>query len=144
MADEPRLPDPDSPAGRWAAEHLASDIVAWLTTVTPDGRPQSSIICYRWDRGSILFWSKPDVPRMRNIRANPRVAFNLQSDLHGDHGFTLEGIAQIDADAPRSDDHAAYMAKYGDVYPHWKMDPVTTADEFSVAIRITPTRIRAF
>jgi len=56
----------------------------------------------------------------------------------------VEGIAQIDTDAPRSDDHAAYVAKYGDVYSHRKMDPVTPADEFTVAIRITPTRIRAF
>ena len=144
MAEAPGLPDSDSPAGRWAAEHLADDIVAWLTTVAPDGTPQSSVICFLWERGSILFWSKPNVPRIRNIRLNPRVAFHLQSDPFGDHAFTLEGIACIEEDAPRSDEHGVYLAKYLEPYAHWGMDAKQTADEFPVAIRVTPTRIRAF
>ena len=31
-----------SPEGAWAAEHLASDVVGWLTTVAADGRVQPS------------------------------------------------------------------------------------------------------
>ena len=35
-----------TPGGAWAREHLASDIVGWLTTVAPDGTPQSSVVAF--------------------------------------------------------------------------------------------------
>jgi PPOX class probable F420-dependent enzyme len=130
--------------GAWAAEHLASDVVGWLTTVTADGRVQSSPISFLWDGESILFYSKPATPKLRNITAHPQVSFNLNSDPFADHYLVIEGIAAVDAAALPSDVHPAYAAKYHAPLAHWEMDEAETARDFSVAIRITPTRIRAW
>jgi PPOX class probable F420-dependent enzyme len=131
---------PDDAA--WAREHLASDVVAWLTTVTPDGRPQSSLISFLHDGPTIFFYSEPGTPKLRNIASSPIVSFHLQSDAFGDHALIVEGIAEVDPLIPPSDLHAAYRAKYRDPLSHWGMDEAETAASFSVPIRIRPTRVR--
>lgn len=133
-----------TPAGVWAAEHLVSDVVGWLTTVAADGRIQSSPISFLWDGRSILFYSKPATPKLRNIAAHPQVSFNLNSDPYADHTLVIEGIAAVDDAALLSDVHPAYAAKYHAPLAHWEMDEAQTAREFSVAVRITPVRIRAW
>jgi PPOX class probable F420-dependent enzyme len=134
----------DSEAGAWAREHLASDVVGWLTTLTPDGRLQSSPISFLWEDGSILFYSKPDTPKLRNIAASPRVSFTLRSDPYADHACIMEGIATVEPATPSSFEHPTYRAKYRAPLAHWGMDEERTAAEFSVPIRIRPTRIRAW
>ena len=126
----------------WARDHLAADVVGWLTTVAPDGRPQSSVISFLHDGATIFFYSKPDTPKLRNLVHSPLVAFHLQSDAYGDHALIVEGVAEIDPAIPPSDVHEAYRAKYRDPLAHWEMDEATTAREFSVPIRIRPTRVR--
>jgi PPOX class probable F420-dependent enzyme len=131
-------------AGAWAREHLERDIVGWLTTRAPDGRLQSSIISFLWTGDGILFYSQPDTPKLRNIAAAPQVAFTLQSDAHGDHVLALEGIAEIDASVLPSDRHLAYREKYREPLAHWGMDEAQTARDFSVPIRVRPTRVRCW
>ena len=123
---------------------MEADIVGWLTTVAPDGTPQTSVICFLWDGETILTYSEPVKPKMRNIAANPRVAFNLNSDPYGDHMVTIEGTAVIDGTVPPSDEHPAWMAKHAEPYRHWGMDPHETGQTWNVAIRITPTRVRVW
>jgi PPOX class probable F420-dependent enzyme len=136
--------DPANLKGAWAREHLALDIVGWLTTVAPDGTPQSSVVAFFWDGAEIVVYSQPDTPKVRNIASNPRVAFNLGGDAYGDHMLSVEGIATPDPSVPPQDQVAPYMTKYREPLAHWSMDPADTAREFSLAIRIRPTRIRAF
>ena len=64
----------------WAREHLETDVVAWLTTVAPDGRPQSSVVSFLREGDTILVYSEPDTPKLRNIAHSPQVSFHLQSD----------------------------------------------------------------
>jgi PPOX class probable F420-dependent enzyme len=126
----------------WAREHLASDVVAWLTTVAADGRPQSSVISFLHDGATILFYSQPDTPKLRNIARSRLVSFHLQSDPYGDHALIIEGIATVDPSIPRSDQHIAYRTKYREPLVHWAMDEAATAADFSVPVRIRPTRVR--
>jgi PPOX class probable F420-dependent enzyme len=126
----------------WAREHIESDIVAWLTTVAPDGRPQSSVISFLHEDGTILFYSQPDTPKLRNIAHSPMVSFHLQSDAYGDHYLVIEGTAAIDSSVPPSNQHPAYYAKYLEPHAHWKMDVAEVARDFSVPVRITPRRVR--
>jgi PPOX class probable F420-dependent enzyme len=125
-------------------DHLAHDIVGWLTTVAPDGRPQTAVISFLWDGEGILFYSRPDTPKIRNITAHPAVAFHLNCDPYGDHVVIVEGLAGRAPHEPRSDVHPAYRRKYREPYAHWGMDAKQTADEFSVPIRIIPERIRSW
>lgn len=136
--------DPATEEGRLALEHLRDDIVGWLTTVSPDGRPQSSVISFLWDGETILFYSKPDTPKLRNIAANPRVSFHLNCDPYGDHMVVLEGRAVIDETTARSDVLPEYRAKYRAPLQHWRMDEAETAQAFSVAVRIRPERFRVW
>ena len=126
----------------WAREHLETDIVAWVTTVAPDGRPQTSVISFLYERGTILFYSKPDTPKLRNLEHDRQVAFNLQSDPYGDHYLIVEGTMAIDPTIPASDRHEAYRAKYIEPHAHWEMDVAEVARDFSVPLRISPTRVR--
>ena len=106
----------------WAREHLATDVVAWLTTVAADGRPQSSVISFLHDGSTIFFYSQPDTLKLRNIARSPLVSFHLQSDPFGDHLLIVEGIAEVDSSIPPSDVHEAYRAKYRDPLAHWAME----------------------
>ncbi len=134
----------EAEAATWAREHLATDVVGWLTTVAPDGRVQSSPISFLWDGETILFYSKPDTPKLRNIAAHPQVSFNLNSDPYADHMLVMEGLAAVDESTQPSDVHPVYAAKYHAPLAHGEMDEAQTAREFSVPIRITPTRVRAW
>jgi PPOX class probable F420-dependent enzyme len=127
----------------WAREHLTSDVVAWLTTVAPDGRPQSSLISFLQDGATIFFYSKPETPKLRNIARSSLVSFHLRSDPFGDHALIVEGRAEVDPSIPPSDVHEAYRSKYRGPLAHWGMDEAETAASFSVPIRIRPTRVRA-
>ena len=126
----------------WAREHIETDVVAWLTTVAPDGQPQSSVISFLHEDGTILFYSEPDKPKLRNIEHSPLVSFALQSDPYGDHYLVIEGTAAIDPSVPPSDRHPIYHAKYLEPHAHWEMDVADAARDFSVPVRITPGRVR--
>jgi len=123
---------------------METEIVAWMTTVTPDGVPQTSVICFVWDGETILTYSEPGKPKMRNVAANPNVSFHLNCDPYGTHMVTLEGTAAVDETVPPSDEHGAWTAKHRDPYRHWGMDPHETAATWTVALRITPTRVRVW
>ena len=140
----PRGFDPESETGREAERHLREDIVGWLTTVSPGGRPQSSPISFLWDGETVLFYSKPDTPKIRNIAANPQVSFHLNSDPYGDRVVTIEGRAVVDESAVPSDVLPAYRAKYRAPLEHWGMDEAETARSFSVPVRIVPKRFRVW
>ena len=140
-------PDPLGAALRsddaaWARDHLETDVVGWLTTVAPDGRPQTSVISFLHDGPTILFYSQPDTVKLRNIDHSPLVTFHLQSDPYGDHFCIIEGTASIDPETPPSDVYPSYQAKYVKPLEHWEMDEAQTAREFSVPIRIVPRRVR--
>jgi PPOX class probable F420-dependent enzyme len=126
----------------WAREHLERDVVAWLTTVAPDGRVQSSPISFLHDGADLFFYSRPDTPKLRNIAGSPLVSFHLQSDPYGDHSLIIEGTAAIDPTIPPLDVHERYRAKYTEPHAHWGLDFTQTARDFSVPIRIRPTRVR--
>jgi hypothetical protein len=70
------------------------------------------------------------------------VSFHLQSDPYGDHLLIIEGTAVIDPTIPPLDAHERYQAKYGEPHAHWGLDFTQTALDFSVPIRIRPTRVR--
>ena len=62
---------------------LAEDVVIWLTTVSPSGQPQPAPVWFVTAEDHFVVYSKDDVPRLRNIEANPKVALHLNSDRDG-------------------------------------------------------------
>ncbi len=134
--------DPATAAGARALQHLADDPIGWLTTVNPDGQPQSSPIWFLWADGELLVYSRTRAPRNENIRERPLVSFSLNTDPGGDEVVTMEGTARIDPDGPAPSANPAYLAKYrGKIEGYdWTVD--WFAANYPVVVRITPTRWR--
>jgi PPOX class probable F420-dependent enzyme len=136
--------DLDSPAGARADRRLRTDQVLWLTTVRADGQPQSSPVWFLWDGETLLVYSQPDAQKLRNLAGNPRVAVHLESEGTADEVLTIDGAAAVDPDAPPSDQIEEYRVKYREGVRALGWTPARLARDFSVAIRIRPTRVRAW
>jgi PPOX class probable F420-dependent enzyme len=94
-----------------AKERLRMEADAWLTTMRSDGQPQSSVIWFWWDNGVMWIRSQPTAGKIANIRRQPRVSVNLNSNGHGDGVVTFEGTAELVDDFPTAV-RVAYIAKY--------------------------------
>jgi PPOX class probable F420-dependent enzyme len=136
------MPDFSSDFGKRAEERLRKEIVAWLTTVGGDGTPQPSPVWFLWDGESILIFSRPDTPKIRNITRYPRVALNLDGDGQGGNIVILTGQAILDRNAPPANQNPDYLAKYGEQITRIGMTPESFAAGYSVPIRFTPTKLR--
>lgn len=136
--------DSGSEADGRALERLRTDMIGWLTTVTPDGQPQTFPIWFLWEDGEILVFSDRRARRNRNIAANARVSLHLNDNGRGGDVVVLEGEARVDAATPAVPDHPGYLAKYGAWIDEYLSSPDEMATVYNVPIRIRPTRGRAF
>jgi PPOX class probable F420-dependent enzyme len=126
------------------AGRLRTENVAWITTVTPGGQPQSSPVWFLWEEDEFLVYAQPHSWKVRNIRANPQVSLHLNSDAEGGQVVTFEGSARIPGGHPLAHEVAAYLAKYREGIAGIGMTPEQMGAEYATALRITATRVRAY
>lgn len=126
------------------AGRLRTENVAWITTVTPGGQPQSSPVWFLWEEDEFLVYAQPHSWKVRNIRANPRVSLHLNSDVEGGRVVTFEGSARIPGGHPQAHEVAAYLAKYREGIAGIGMTPEQMGAEYATALRITATRVRVY
>jgi PPOX class probable F420-dependent enzyme len=136
--------DPGTEKGARADARLRSDVVAWLITVGSDGTPLPTPVWFWWDGVSIVVYSQRDKPKLRHIAANQRVALAMRTDELGDDIVVVTGDAAVDSSAPAADQLPGYVAKYRALIARLGADPASFAGEYSVPIRITPTKLRAW
>jgi PPOX class probable F420-dependent enzyme len=137
--------DTETEFGARVARRLREDRIVWLTTSGVDQTPQPSPVWFLWDGDgeTILIYSQPGAPKVRNIGRSPRVAVNLNSDEHGGDVVVLTGEAVLDeamAGAPPAD----YFTKYAEGLKSLGMTDEAFAAEYATAIRIRPTKLRGF
>jgi PPOX class probable F420-dependent enzyme len=137
-----RTLDPATEAGAHALERLETELIGWLTSVDPDGQPQSSPIWFLWRDGTIVVYSHVRAPRNANIEANPHVSFNLNTDLGGDDVVTMEGEARIDLSLPPCSEDPAFQARYAAAIDGYGWTTDGHAATYPVPIVVTPTRWR--
>ena len=137
-----RVLDPRDPEHRRAAERLSGDIVAWLTTVAPGGQPQSTPVWFLWEDEAILVYSQTGKPKLANIAANPQVNFHLRGTEGGDDVVIVEGAAEIPEGQAPADQVPGYIDKYRDRIREYGWTPESFAEDYSVPLRISPTRLR--
>jgi PPOX class probable F420-dependent enzyme len=125
-------------------ERLEASLIIWMTTVAPDGQPQTSPVWYLWQDSEFLIYSLPASPRVRNLRANPRVALNLDGDGEGGDIVTMEGVATLDDDGPPSTAVPAYRAKYLPLITSYGWTPESFARDYPQRIVVTPDRLRTY
>ncbi|MCA9878896.1 MAG: TIGR03667 family PPOX class F420-dependent oxidoreductase [Thermomicrobiales bacterium] len=134
--------DTSTAFGQRVATRLANDQVIWLATVDGYGTPQPVPVWFYWDGHTVLVYSQPDQPKLRNIARNHRVSLNFNSDFHGGDVVVLVGDAALDPAASPADQHQAYVEKYAGGIESISMTPASFAAAYSVAVRVTPTKVR--
>ena len=123
---------------------LQTNLMAWLTTVSPAGRPDSVPVWFLLrDDDSILVYSQPAKAKLRNIDANPNVALGLDVIDIGRDVIRIEGTAVRATDQPPADRVPEYVAKYVERIAAIFGTPEGFAEAFSEAIVITPRKLHA-
>ena len=124
-------------------ERLDGELVAWMTTVSPAGQPQTSPVWFLVEDEVIVIYSLGKTPRTRNIAADPKVCLNLNSTPSGGEVVIIEGTAEMIAEGPAASADEAYVAKYEASMEDLGMTPASFAADYPVRIHVRPTRLRA-
>ena len=136
--------DPTNAFDARVDNRLRSDEVDWLVTMDPDGTPKSSLVWFLWDGvDSLLIYSQP-APKIRNIAAQPRVAFHLNSDADGTNLITFSGVARLDEAHPKIADFAPYLDKYRPVIDRVGYVVEQFSAEYSQPIIVNLKTLRGF
>ncbi|WP_439384537.1 TIGR03667 family PPOX class F420-dependent oxidoreductase [Amycolatopsis lexingtonensis] len=117
----------------------AGEKIAWLTTITPKGRPAPRPVWFVLDGDDIVVFSKPDTAKLRHIEANPEVSFHLNGDEHGGSILVVNGKATVDE--AKASEAPGYLDKYGSHYASIGFETPEAFDAtYSVRIRVVPER----
>ncbi len=121
-------------------QRLREDIVLWLASVRPDGRPHLVPVWFLWDGATVLIFSQPNNQKVRNIRHESRVLLALDNTDDGEDVITIEGTADLLDEPEITAELPAYTTKYAQELRDLGYTPQSMAATYSQAIRVTPTR----
>jgi PPOX class probable F420-dependent enzyme len=139
MSADPATLDPSQPKDAHIQERLERNVIIWITSVRPDGRPHSVPVWFLWEDGTVLIFSRPD-QKIKNLRANPRVVLALDDTQGGDDVILFEGTAELLPAPSLEVMNPAYAAKYQRQLDAFQWTRESMAQDYSQPIRITPTR----
>jgi PPOX class probable F420-dependent enzyme len=99
-------------------------------------------VWFLWEGdASVLLYSKPDTPKLRNIGENPRVTLHLDGNGQGGDIVVCVGRAAV-SDDPPADAVPEYVEKYAPLIERNRWTPASFAADYSVPVRIAITRVR--
>ena len=121
---------------------LRTEPIIWLATAGRDGRPHLVPMWFLWDGASVLMFSLPNTRKLRNLRRIAEVVLSLEAADRGYDVVIIEGRAELLDDPQIRGTLPAFVAKYAEMPRRWP--PEEWAEHFSQAIRVTPTRLKAW
>lgn len=124
--------------------HLEDEEVVWITTVAAGGQPQSVPVWFVWEDDAFLVYSRPDTPKLANIAGNPRVSLHFRGTRSGGDVVTFEAQARRVDDHPPADRVEPYVEKYRRGIAGLGTTPEDFAADYSVPVRIVPTKVRTW
>jgi PPOX class probable F420-dependent enzyme len=136
--------DTSSEFGARVQRRLSEEKVIWLITTDPNRTSQPSPVWFWWNGQTLLIYSQPGKPKVRNIQRSPRVALHFDSNGQGEDIVVLTGEARVAEEIPPADQVPEYVRKYAQDIPEIGHSPESLAREYSVPIEVTPTRLRGF
>jgi PPOX class probable F420-dependent enzyme len=78
---------------------LESDSLAHVTTIDPDGRPQTTLAWVGLEGEEVVFATLPDQRKLRNLRRDPRITISIQTErvtAYGLHEYlVIYGTARV-------------------------------------------------
>lgn len=123
---------------------LQTPVHGVLTTVLPDGGPQSSIIWVDYDGECVLINTTLERQKGRNLRANPKVTILVMDPNDSSRWVEVRGqVREITAEGAEA--HADKLTQrycpnkqhfYGDIYPVEQKEKETR-----VIVKILPLKI---
>ncbi len=122
-------------------QRLREDIILWLASVRPDGRPHMVAVWFLWDGEHIFIFSQPNNQKIRNLRQNTHVTLALDQTRNGADVIVLDGEAELLDDPDVTTTMPAYVAKYQTHIARIGYTPEAMAKSYSQAICITPTKV---
>ena len=132
--------DAASEKGKHVLQRLDEELVVWLAT--GGERPQSVPVWFLWEDGSFLIYSVPG-RKVEQLRAHPNVHLNFNSTRSGGDVVRFVGRAEVLAEHPLATSNEAYIRKYSDQIKRLGMTPEGFAEEYSIAIRVRPERVKS-
>ena len=79
-----------------AQELMQSSIPARLAYVALDGSPRAIPIGFHWNGAEFVLCTVPHAPKVPALRANPQVAFTVDTTTFPPHVLLVRGTAAID------------------------------------------------
>jgi PPOX class probable F420-dependent enzyme len=120
--------------------HLISDQLAWLTTVTPSGRPAPRPVWFVWNGSAITVYGLNGAAKQRHIAANDKVSVHFDSGPGGGDVVVISGRARLDPDAPPPSQFPGLLDKYLPAIKAMGSTAQWYDDNYGEAIHITPER----
>src|SRR5262249_17977209 len=119
---------------------LTQDEIAWLSTVTPQGRPAPRPAWFVWDGSAIIIYSLNNPARLRNIERNPQVTLHFNCNEGGGDVVVISGTAERLPDAPPPSKFPGLLDKYASRMQEMGETTQRYDDNYGVALRVTPER----
>lgn len=119
---------------------LTEDLIGWLTTMSPKGRPSPRPVWFFWDGERCVVYSQPDAAKLRHVAANDQVSLHFNSNASGGDIVVVGGRARLLPDAPPADGWPGLLGKYADLVASIGMGVEYFASTYSVALEIVPER----
>jgi hypothetical protein len=127
-----------------AQELLQARIPARLAYVAPDGSPRAIPISYLWNGQAFVINSPPDMPKVRALKANPRVAFTVDSTDFPPYIMLVRGtVSSMEERQGIPDEYVEASRRIvgEDQMEQWEQNVRATISKMMV-ITITPTWIK--
>jgi PPOX class probable F420-dependent enzyme len=120
-------------------ERLNNDLIVWLTTVRPDGRPHTVPVWFLWDGSTILIFRAINV-KVHELRQNPNVTLALDPSNNGDDIVVVEGTAELVDDVNITATLPAFAQKYDPLLKSMGWTAESMAPNYPHAVRVTPKK----
>jgi PPOX class probable F420-dependent enzyme len=110
---------------------------AVVTTVGPDGSPQSTVVWVDYDGENVLFNTAEGRVKPRNLRANPQVSVTVVDPADGYRWISVSGPAELSEEGA-----AEHINKLANKY--WGRDYKIPEGQQRLIVRVRPERVTAY
>lgn len=136
---------PGDPAHDKARRLLASELIAWFTTVAPDGTPHAVPVWFFWHDEAVWVLTRHDSVKARHVRHGSRALVHLNTQgRFGADVVVLTGSAEI-LEQPAAEwitpVRGSWEAKYAEGIEDFGMPADMILQEFSAVIRMQPEKL---
>lgn len=125
-------------------ERLRDDLIIWLTTASPTGRPHTVPVWFWWDGEAITIFCEPETKKIRNLRQNPAVTLALETRNEGEEVIVFEGEAELPASPASAMMTAGFDEKYAHLFPAIDSSPEKMAARYTQPVRFKPAKVIAW